>query len=197
MSAIFVVILLLLETFTSPASFVTGIKTQPTRRNDVIFGPKGDINFGFMSLAHFSSDNIGSCDEWSPTACTSELEPFRFAIDAINSRTDILPNLTVGYVALDTCGTPVHSLEMSCMLIGSAVEGSLDVAANVSDYDVIGVVGPLNSGTSSEASSFLGIFDIPMIATYATSDTLACDNDTNDCYYDIRVKVTLSQYCSC
>lgn len=52
-----IVIFLLSNTFV--------IVTGRIRSDSVVFGPKGDLNIGFLSVSHFSSDNIESCDELS------------------------------------------------------------------------------------------------------------------------------------
>jgi hypothetical protein len=144
----------------------------------------GDINFGYMTIVRFSSDNKRSCDIRLRTSCATSLEILKFALQALNKRTDLLPNITVGYVAVDDCGTPIRALEVSAYFVNNTADSNFDKYANNSGIDVddakpqssrnvVAVVGPASSPSASLASSFLSIFQIPHLATSATSDLLS------------------------
>jgi ABC-type branched-subunit amino acid transport system substrate-binding protein len=143
----------------------------------------GDVSIGYITTVHDSSDNHLSCDVLTPKSCTLGLQPLKFALNELNRRPDILPNITVGFVALDSCGTSVGSLQASTVIANDDVlnetttsNGFANCANSTSSrlqYQVIGVVGPSSTATSSLACSLLGVYRIPQIATYATGDTLS------------------------
>jgi hypothetical protein len=95
-------------------------------RGDVMIASKADINFGFMTSFHVSSDNIRNCDTMRASACTTALPSLRFALRDLNRRADVLPNITVGFVAVDDCGTPIRALEVSSYFVddNAAIDGS-------------------------------------------------------------------------
>jgi hypothetical protein len=154
-------------------------------RGDVMIASKADINFGFMTSFHVSSDNIRNCDTMRASACTTALPSLRFALRDLNRRADVLPNITVGFVAVDDCGTPIRALEVSSYFVddnaaidGSGCSSNSSGVANVSSSDttsrdVVAVIGLGSSTVASLASSFLGVFQTPHISTYATSDLLS------------------------
>lgn len=52
------------------------------------------------------------------------LEAMLFTVKEINNRTDILPNITLGVIAYDTCDSPVYALQQSLDFI----KGNNDLA---------------------------------------------------------------------
>jgi hypothetical protein len=154
--------------------------------NTPMIAAKGDINFGYMTSVHLSSDNKRSCDILRGTACTECLESLKFALRDLNRRTDLLPNITVGFVAVDDCGTPVRGLEVSMYFIKpNIVDNAIidddvtSVIANANNSrsqnvkQVVAVIGPLSSTAAQLSASFLSVFQIPQLAVYATSDLLS------------------------
>ena len=45
------------------------------------------------------------------------VEAFRWAVDRVNSRHDLLPNITIGFSILDDCGRDLTALAKSLYLI--------------------------------------------------------------------------------
>lgn len=144
----------------------------------------GDINFGFMNTVRYSGDNMRSCDILVRASCATSLEILKFALRDLNKRTDILPNITVGYVAVDDCGAPIRALEVCEYFVSYIANDNSNKCANFSRNDmddatsrnssgVVAVIGPGSSASASLASSFLSIFQIPHVSTFATSDLLS------------------------
>nr|XP_002732067.2 PREDICTED: extracellular calcium-sensing receptor-like [Saccoglossus kowalevskii] len=93
-----------------------------------------------------------------------------YAIDEINRRGDILPNITLGYDIRDTCTSVSKSLEAAIDFVANAVDDDSDAA---DEKRIIGVVGASNSATSISVASVLGIFNMPMISYSSTSRLLS------------------------
>ena len=80
---------------------------------------EGNLNIGFMKQIHkmetdtFCGDNLESEYE------LQYVEAFRWAIDQVNARTDLLPNITLGFAVLDDCGRDLTALAKSLYLIPS------------------------------------------------------------------------------
>ena len=81
---------------------------------------EGHLNIGFMKQIHkmetdtFCGDNLESEYE------LQYVEAFRWAIDQVNARTDLLPNITLGFAVLDDCGRDLTALAKSLYLIPSS-----------------------------------------------------------------------------
>jgi hypothetical protein len=157
------------------------LKVPNLRCNDkAMIASDGDIKFGFSTPVHFSSDNMRSCDIVRMVSCTTALVSLKFALRDLNRRTDILPNITVGFVAIDDCGTPIRALEASTYFVNAksandtiGCNSNFSVSFSPDGQNVVAVVGPVNSDSASVAASFLSMFQIPLIATEATSDLLS------------------------
>jgi len=115
----------------------------------------------------------------------------KFAVNELNSRQDLLPNISVGFVAFDDCFIPSRAIGLSvyfvsqdsasanisteavCSLNSSTNSNSTVQQQHLKHYEVAGVVGPVSSGTATASASFLNVFQIPQIGLYATSDDLS------------------------
>ena len=71
----------------------------------VNFSQLGDLNVGLVLQLHKFSKNFCGKDA-KGLASLQKLEAFAFAVDEINNRSDILPNVTLGFVGIDDCGHP-------------------------------------------------------------------------------------------
>jgi hypothetical protein len=124
--------------------------------NRAMIASDGDIRFGFSTPVHYSSDNMRSCDIMRMVSCTAGLQSMQFALRDLNRRTDILPNITVGFVAVDDCGTPIRALEVSTYFVNTkSADNSTNcgsnssVSANAVSNNVVAIVGPFNSAAAS------------------------------------------------
>ena len=120
-----------------------------------------------------------------------------FAVDQLNSRIDILPNISLGFVLIDGCYNDMQSLEASTYLIqndDSCSDSNWTFAPrqnSFSDelrhYDVAAIVGPWNSRIASAVASLMSVFRIPTMGIYATSDDLS---DKSRYEYFLRLVAT-------
>ena len=80
---------------------------------------KGDLNIGYIKQIHkMNTDNF--CGEELESSLELQfVEAFRWAIDQVNSRPDLLPNITLGFAILDDCGRDLTALAKSLYLIPS------------------------------------------------------------------------------
>ena len=108
-----------------------------------------------------------------------------FAVHQINQQQDLLPNVTLGFVQLDDCLNALKALEVTPYFIPEkesdpqprprceVLTGNTTGGGLVEPYDVVGVLGPLTSIVSVAVAQILGTFEIPMVSTYATANSLS------------------------
>ena len=143
---------------------------------------QGDVNLGGIFSFHFS---------WG-SPCGGQLNDFAvqlaemmiFEIERINARDDILPNVTLGYVIRDDCGSEdialwsalsyinqdtvypdVNSRQLSC-----PHDFSKD---DPTDIPVVGLIGTPFSFTSLVVARVGSLYNMPMISYWATTDELS------------------------
>lgn len=109
------------------------------------------------------------------------IEAFRYEIEKINARTDLLPNVSLGFVVEDICGQDLAS--MAAMLY--AMPNAADQAKFPDDElitcedgvkvfsNVIGAVGPSFSTAGVMVGAVSSLFEFPTVMTYTTSDELS------------------------
>ena len=61
----------------------------------------GDVLLGFVARIRTSRE--GECSSSVKPSRLSKTEGFIFAVNRINEREDLLPNITVGFVIIDSC----------------------------------------------------------------------------------------------
>ena len=97
------------------------------------------------------------------------MEAMRFAIDEINARDDILPDIRLTYEMRDTCKTPAYANLQTVRFVQRENTASCDTGS----LPISGVVGAASSGPSIAAANLLSIFKIPQISYASTSATLS------------------------
>ncbi len=146
----------------------------------------GDINIGIFYYIHKhgSTEDLCSDDYYLyPEKRMKDLELYGFAVEQLNKRTDILPNITVGFVALDDCAWDIGALSKAVYFApleandGTRMDAISNMVTNCSEgmqhFPVVGVTGITNSRKAVMVSSFLSVFHIPVLGFYATSDELS------------------------
>ncbi len=149
----------------------------------------GDVNIGILSPLRSAGDSNDFCQEGTFSWIGFQiLEAYIYAIDMINYRTDILPNVSLGFAALDDCFWDLAALAKALYFL--PVEGMSTTlkASNCSEsfqqFHVAGVMGLSNSRKAVMVSSLLSIFHIPVVGTVASSDELS---DKSRYEYFLRV----------
>lgn len=155
----------------------------------------GDINLGVIGYLHApdSNDVCGSTGSFMGNDVVQQPESIYYSMDIINKRDDLLPNITLGFVFMDGCLSPnagsaravyfINEPSDTCSSYKSSDLTSeytfppwFDTNATVTDfthYKVAGIVGPPSSGEAMTVGALLSAFDIPVLATFASSDQLS------------------------
>ena len=76
-----------------------------------------DINIGLMVSIRRPSFTKYCADNWGSPEQSQLAEMLPFVVKQTNARTDILPNITLGYVVLDGCQRDVTALGKALSLI--------------------------------------------------------------------------------
>ena len=147
---------------------------------------EGDVSIGAILSIH-SHKNLFKCTDYIQDARkVQNVEALNFAVQEINNRTDLLPNIKLGFDILDDCQSPSLAIARAMQFIPrdmrlkyddtkEAINGS-DFDHDTSFYDVVGVIGAYTSTLSIEISKLLNLFKLPQISHTATSDVLSDRN---------------------
>jgi hypothetical protein len=147
---------------------------------------EADVNVGLIVSIHQTAASDARCDDLRPGGVIQALA-MQFAVDEINERDDLMPNVTLGFVQLDDCWDSLKALEASVYFVKDNCGGGGGYGGNVAShnvssgdtnsffqsYEVIGIIGPEDSETSITISPYLGTFRIPHMAVYATANSLS------------------------
>ena len=146
---------------------------------------EGDLNIGAVFPIHRRGTHGEACGTGlRETGVVQYVEALVYAINEINADPNLLPGYTLGTVVLDDCDTAETALGQALHFIPlySTCDG-----ANCSRqhklrhhsqqqftfYDVVGVIGSESSDASMMIANVLGLFDVPQISSWATSDLLS------------------------
>lgn len=151
---------------------------------------EGDIKIGALTV--LSEQNaIGMCSDKVNKMAWQNIERIAWPVRQINENTKILPNITLGFVALDYCSKTSNALAASMAFLPTASCADVDnntqtcFAKNVDNiaptYDVIGVVVPATSRTNVPISYLYTPAKVPQMGYMSTSDELS--NKANHPYY--------------
>ncbi|XP_072046435.1 metabotropic glutamate receptor 3-like [Amphiura filiformis] len=105
------------------------------------------------------------------------VESMTYAISVINNQENLLPNVTLGYEIRNDCSS--EEVSLWTMITLASGRGSTDYEnacptfARENVGGVAAVIGTSRSSTSLLAAKVGGIYDIPVISYYATSDELS------------------------
>uniref|UniRef100_A0A8C7JHM0 Extracellular calcium-sensing receptor-like n=1 Tax=Oncorhynchus kisutch TaxID=8019 RepID=A0A8C7JHM0_ONCKI len=102
------------------------------------------------------------------------LQTMIFAVEEINRDQALLPNLTLGFLAADTCRTEGITLGAALAMV-SGKEASVVGTECGTTPEVPVIIGDAHSSASMVVAQTLGPFDLPMVSYFATC---ACLSDT-------------------
>ena len=129
----------------------------------------GDILIGYLIHVYRYSRSEFCSNVVRPTGAQNT-EIAGFIVDRINEDETLLPNITLGFVVFDDCQKDLTALARSIYFVPSAKKGQ---TSDGNHYKVAGIVGPIYSRQSVMVSSFLGLFNIPVLSPLSTSDELS------------------------
>lgn len=157
--------------------FVSGF-TLPNMDRKVYAKP-GDINVGVFLMAT-QPESGSSCSQQIQKGSTALefSESVAFAVEAINKRDDLLPNVTLGFYAVDDCALPAMSLAKSLLFLPTSDESCVkktyeNTTCTEQDavvYPVFGVVAPIYSVTAAPVSFLYSVAKTSIVGSSASSD---------------------------
>ncbi|XP_053305303.1 vomeronasal type-2 receptor 26-like [Spea bombifrons] len=135
---------------------------------------------------------------WPFTQYYRHLLAFIFAIDEINGNPYILPNVTLGYHALDSCGDVNKAIDNVLQILS----GPSRTVPNYScrgHGQLAGVIGDLSSKTSIQIATILSLYDYPQnflrrlnLKYPSGKDVFFNENGENEFVYHINNYVVFS-----
>ena len=184
-------VLLLLEIQLPHSSAVIPINGM----DQLCYAHQRDLNLGFissLSRRQDTADSLLKCgrDEFYDST------PFKsqsvvYIMDKINSRSDLLPNISLGFALLDQCGTTLTAVADMLYMLPNSDETDVfpeGIPVNCSEgwkhFKVVGSVGPSSSSSSVVVGGLSSLFEIPLVLLYASSDELS---DKNRYAYTMRL----------
>lgn len=136
----------------------------------------GDLTLGVILSLSVADPHTSCGRKLRRPSALHRLESLVFAVDEINRRTDLLPNITLGFVIMDDCSLETVALLRALHFIqkppprlppGGDMEetGALHTFRS---FPVVGVIGAELSASSMQMASLLSPFHIPQLS-YASS----------------------------
>uniref|UniRef100_A0A8C5PEX8 G-protein coupled receptors family 3 profile domain-containing protein n=1 Tax=Leptobrachium leishanense TaxID=445787 RepID=A0A8C5PEX8_9ANUR len=101
-----------------------------------------------------------------------QLQAMRFAVDAINRNPDILPNVTLGFQAYDSCDFLQYDLKGALQVL-TGYDGVIPNYRCTPDVPLSSIIGPAISTHSILIAHILGLYGYPQISHYSTSSFLS------------------------
>lgn len=137
----------------------------------------GDINIGVITQVMDYSRKLKCTNKISRLSSLQYAQTIIYAIDKINERKDLLPNLNLGYIIYPDCGRKDTSLAAVTKFIEARDVGIRNFPNKnnitiTSKYTVPGVIGLTTSTKAIPSSALLSYYEIPHISTSATSSEL-------------------------
>ncbi|XP_030621121.1 olfactory receptor CH1 [Chanos chanos] len=168
----------------------------------------GDVSIGgaFSIHSKITQGNLTFSEKPQPPACFSlNLREFRFAqtmifaIEQINKKNDLLPNISIGYKIFDSCGSTLTSMRSTMALINGQDLMSGQICSGKAPVKAI--IGESESSSSIVLARTSGPFKIPVISHFATCACLSNRREfpsffrtiPSD-YYQSRALVQLVRY---
>uniref|UniRef100_W5LLN4 G-protein coupled receptors family 3 profile domain-containing protein n=1 Tax=Astyanax mexicanus TaxID=7994 RepID=W5LLN4_ASTMX len=141
---------------------------------------EGDVIIGGLFPIHFKAPEPYQTSQRAPAdQCQSvNLRSYRwlqtmiFTVEEINRDSALLPNLTLGYLAADTCLSEGSTLNAALSLVtGKEEVVSGEECTRAPTVPVI--IGDARSSASIVLADTLGVFGIPMVSYYASCACLS------------------------
>lgn len=136
---------------------------------------EGDLDLG--AIIHYSAFSVNPvCANYTPHPVLHQvIHAFVYGVEKINNNSQILPNITLGYVILDDCTRVIPTIPRALQLLPATKPEyqTAEVLSFGKSYDVVGIIGPYNSEPNLVVASMTGFFEVPQLSPYASSDALS------------------------
>uniref|UniRef100_A0A8C2WK72 G-protein coupled receptors family 3 profile domain-containing protein n=1 Tax=Cyclopterus lumpus TaxID=8103 RepID=A0A8C2WK72_CYCLU len=125
----------------------------------------GDVVLGGLFNVHYTSvfSKLSFTSDFG-TAGFRHAMTMAFAIDEINKKPNLLPNVTLGYSLYDNCATLVIGFSAALLLASGQEEQFLLQEECLGTPPVLGIVGDSFSTFSIATSDVLGLFNLPIVS---------------------------------
>ncbi|XP_038046932.1 metabotropic glutamate receptor 1-like [Patiria miniata] len=141
-----------------------------TSPGDVILGASLPMHGWFSGSGPPCSGSLG---RWGNEVAAL----LRFAIEEINNRTDLLPNVTIGYDIRDNCYSETLSVWTALSLASTSERPQEDVEftkISPAEYgNLFCIIGTQSSATTIPTAQAASLYRIPVISPFATSNELS------------------------
>lgn len=145
--------------------------SSPSKVNSVFIS--GNITLGGLFPIH-SGDSNGRCTRLNEFLGIQRLEAMLFAVKSINKDNNILPGISLGVSAFDTCANETIALDRTVeKFITDQQCDSMEVEGLIGGRQVVGVIGPLYSSISVQVAHLLRLFKMPQVSYDSTSSELS------------------------
>lgn len=161
--------LLLLVLLLSPFDLASGRGAH--RPSSYVYQRSADLHFGLLIGLH-SSHASGECSSGLRRTAFYNLQIVRLAVDAINADPSILPNVTLGFVAKDTCLNRELALKQVVQGMRPLWDPPRTARGERPPIPIFGVLGCERSDCAIGVSGYLQIRQIPLLSFGATAEAL-------------------------
>nr|CAB3227948.1 extracellular calcium-sensing receptor-like [Phallusia mammillata] len=161
--------------------FIAGYlpSTQATYVKSVEYHKDGHVVLGGLFPLHYTtyrSDNYSLLSKPLPVECEKYnflgfrwMQAMIYAVEEINNRSDILPDVKLGFELFDSCNAHARAVSQTLHMVNSMYNNvSTEPHATIS-----AVVGPTESAKSIVVSNILSVFDITQVSYASTSRILS------------------------
>ncbi|XP_029690223.1 glutamate receptor, metabotropic 6a isoform X3 [Takifugu rubripes] len=131
----------------------------------------GDITLGGLFPIHARGPHGLPCGELKKEKGIHRMEAMLYALDQINSDSELLPNITLGARILDTCSRDTYALEQSLTFVQALIQkDTSDIRCSNGDPPIIrkpervvGVIGASASSVSIMVANILRLFEVKVM----------------------------------
>ncbi|XP_041441614.1 uncharacterized protein LOC108710444 [Xenopus laevis] len=153
-----------------PGESITGYLSHP---GDIVIGGTFPIHLDRMyDTIDFSTKPPELQCQTFGVEYYQSMQAFIFAVDEINADPELLPNITLGFQAFDTCTTLRGAAKGALWMLSQSQE----ITPNYQCHQgppIAGIIGDCGSTRSILISQILGLYQYPQISYLATSPILS------------------------
>lgn len=149
-----------------------GIRTLEDLPN-IFYTMQADVNIGVVIPVHRYNSQTFCSSAIREMGALQRVEAVAFAVREVNSREDILPNVTLGFTMMDDCSKDTTALVRALHLIQNNGASNISINTQLQPINVIGVIGSESSKNSVQIADLLSLFKIPVLSYLSTSPLLS------------------------